>query len=295
MSPRICIGSAQFGLNYGITNKKGRVEIKEITKILKCAQKENIFLIDTAQSYGNAEENLGKSASDINNFKIISKLPSQTKNKFNKMDQLFWENNYQNMLKKLNKNKLEGFLLHDTNDLIKEGSEYLMDWLYSLMQRGLTKNIGVSIYSKDDLNGINFNLFKIVQLPLSIYDQRLLKDGTIKMLHEKGCFIFARSIFLQGLIVTKSSEWPKWINSNIIEHHKNLENLSRKKNSTLLDISIDFIRRQHELYAAVIGLTKINEFNSIISSWHQNQILNKSEQDLLALEDINLLDPRKWP
>ena len=43
--------------------------------------------------------------------------------------------------------------------------------------------------------------FNIVQMPISLYDQRLIEDGTINFLANKGYQIHARSIFLQGLIV----------------------------------------------------------------------------------------------
>ena len=40
---KISIGTAQFGLNYGITNQRGKVKLKEIEKILQYAQRNNIF------------------------------------------------------------------------------------------------------------------------------------------------------------------------------------------------------------------------------------------------------------
>ena len=59
-SSKISIGTAQFGLDYGITNNKGRILFPEVLKILKIAQDNNISKIDTARSYGVAEETLGK-------------------------------------------------------------------------------------------------------------------------------------------------------------------------------------------------------------------------------------------
>ena len=45
---------------------------KEINNILNYAYKNGIRLIDTAQSYGSSESNLG--CSDVSKFKIITKL-----------------------------------------------------------------------------------------------------------------------------------------------------------------------------------------------------------------------------
>ena len=63
------------------------------------------------------------------------------------------------------------------------------------------ERIGLSIYTNEDLAGLNLDLFDMVQLPLSLYDQRLLMDGTIHKLRSHGIAIHARSLYLQGLIL----------------------------------------------------------------------------------------------
>ena len=64
---KLSLGTAQFGLNYGISNKKGLIKKNEVTKILDYCIKNNIRNIDTAKSYGNAEKILG-------NIKILKNL-----------------------------------------------------------------------------------------------------------------------------------------------------------------------------------------------------------------------------
>ena len=295
ISPKICLGSAQFGLDYGITNKTGKVEIEEIIKIIEIAQKENISLIDTAQGYGDCEYILGKCIKKPNNFKIISKFPSQNKNFFTEQDQIHWENNLNYSLNKLKVNQLEGLLLHNSNDLKKEGSQHLNNWLISIKERELTKNIGLSIYTKNDLKGINLDFINIVQLPLSIYDQRLINDGTISLLKRNKCSIYARSIFLQGLILTNSSKWPNWINRKNAAHQKNLELLSKEKNASLLDLAVGFIKIQQEIDAAVIGITSLNELKALLNSWRKISLWHKSKPSSWAIHDSYFLDPRNWP
>ena len=42
----LCLGTAQFGLNYGVTNKKGIIEVNEVQEILiKLMLKGSDFLI----------------------------------------------------------------------------------------------------------------------------------------------------------------------------------------------------------------------------------------------------------
>ena len=71
---RIVLGSAQFGLPYGISNESGKTEEEEVFLILNEAVKLGITYLDTAPSYGNSEEVLGKVG--LKDWNIVCKLPS---------------------------------------------------------------------------------------------------------------------------------------------------------------------------------------------------------------------------
>ena len=60
MNNKIILGTAQFGMKYGVANKKGKIKSKEIFKILNYLKKINIKFLDTAYSYGVSEEEIGK-------------------------------------------------------------------------------------------------------------------------------------------------------------------------------------------------------------------------------------------
>ena len=47
---KIIIGSAQFGIDYGIANKIGKVNSKQIDAIIKLAKLYDINTFDTASS-----------------------------------------------------------------------------------------------------------------------------------------------------------------------------------------------------------------------------------------------------
>ena len=49
---KIAIGTAQFGLDYGVANKTGKLSISEIKKILNFAKSRGVDTIDTASAYG---------------------------------------------------------------------------------------------------------------------------------------------------------------------------------------------------------------------------------------------------
>ena len=104
--PKICLGTVQFGMEYGITNKTGQISKDEARLILEKAHSNNIEFIDTAQSYGNAENIIGETQPKDNKFKIISKISPENKNLWDKRDIQTWEENFQFSLKSLNFNRI---------------------------------------------------------------------------------------------------------------------------------------------------------------------------------------------
>ena len=57
---KLCLGTAQFGSNYGISNKNGILRLNEISKILKFCRAKKINFYDTANSYESSKYILSK-------------------------------------------------------------------------------------------------------------------------------------------------------------------------------------------------------------------------------------------
>ena len=75
MIEKLSIGTAQFGLDYGINNKVGCLGQNEINKILDIAYKNNIRSIDTAKAYGKSEERVGNFLKSKNHkWEIVTKI-----------------------------------------------------------------------------------------------------------------------------------------------------------------------------------------------------------------------------
>ena len=68
---KICIGTAQFGSKYGISNLYGKTKRAEAKKIIHLAKLNQINFFDTANDYGESQKIIGSSNSK--NKKIVSK------------------------------------------------------------------------------------------------------------------------------------------------------------------------------------------------------------------------------
>jgi aryl-alcohol dehydrogenase-like predicted oxidoreductase len=295
MPPQLCLGTAQFGMPYGITNAAGQVTEPEVRALLAEAAAAGWTLLDTAQAYGDAEAVLGRTLPLGHPFRLISKLPAQSQPAFTSDDRRVWDQAFERSCARLGQPCLDALLLHSAADLRKPGGEHLRAWLLSLRQRGLVRRLGVSIYGSTDLVGVPPDLLDLVQLPLSLYDQRLLVDGTIARLRAQGCAVHARSLYLQGLLLSSAVRWPAWVDPAARAHHARLECLAADRGSSLLDCAIGFARDQADLEAVVLGLCSRLELQQLLHAWRRISPWQEGEWRKWALPAAGILDPRHWP
>ena len=279
-------------MRYGITNEKGELSRRESNRILEYAASAGIKWLDTAHSYGCAETLIGEH--EGLSFSVITKITCRGITEFRKSDEALLDNNLRSSLSKMRRSSAGCLLLHSSEDLAKKGSIVLKQWLRDSKESGLVKRVGISIYDRKDIELIDRETFDVIQLPLSIYNQGLVHDGTIESLLKDGYAIHARSIFLQGLLLTEGKRWPEWTGTKAREAQKNLEKIAHSTGKTLLELSIDFIKSQEYLELVVVGATSSKELEEIINAW-KDKSQSLTSWDHLRSSDLVLIVPRRWP
>ncbi len=290
---RLTLGTAQFGLDYGITNKKGKVDIKEIKKIISLAKSNGIFSYDTAQEYGDSEKILGQYTKD-ENFNFTTKISNLKVESFNPENIKICHEKLESSLKNLNIKSIDTLLMHDVSDFKKPGNIYLKNWLKEIKNMKLVKKIGVSIYDQKELLNINRDFLDVVQIPISLYNQKFLKGSILGDLKKLDSKIQARSIFLQGLLITPSQKWPNSMQENLKKHHSRLESFLKAKDISLLDIALAFIKSINYIDSIIIGITSVNDLQEIIESYNKELPLSFEEIVQWDYMENMHLDPRYW-
>ena len=56
---KLGLGTVQFGMHYGISNREGKTPLREVTKILHVARDNQISVLDTAAQYGGQRTGVG--------------------------------------------------------------------------------------------------------------------------------------------------------------------------------------------------------------------------------------------
>ena len=190
---------------------------------------------------------------------------------------------------------MEALLIHNVNEFENDKLKKLIKWLIKLKDKKLINKVGISIYSPKEFEDLDLKLFDLVQLPISIYDQRLLDNGTINYLHSQGISIHARSIFLQGLILSPSENWPLHLSEEFRKHHHKVGVELHKKGLTYLDLTLGFIQRIKEIENVIIGFTSLDEIKNVVRKWNDLKE-NSIHSDIFCCRWHNEydLDPRQW-
>jgi len=288
---RLGLGTAQFGLDYGISNKLGRTAESETEKILAIAAEYGMGYIDTAPVYGSSEEILGRLLPRDHQFKIITKtvLFEGEVIAAGAGDKLV--NGFEESLEKLRAQSVYGLMLHHVDDLLRPGGEILLDTLLKLKERNLVQKVGVSVYTGDQIDAV-LNKFKIdiIQLPINVFDQRLLRGSQIARLKKAGVEIHARSVFLQGLLLMEPQAIPEHIAfaRPVVESYRKK---CRKSGSDPMSMALSFVRKARELDNIVLGVNDSDQLRANLKAWE-----DKIDYDFqsLAVDDERIITPRIW-
>jgi aryl-alcohol dehydrogenase-like predicted oxidoreductase len=143
----------------------------------------------------------------VSAFQIVSKTPQCTSITDGETAYKYLNNAIRQSLHKLQISKLYGYMVHHADDLIGPQGPQIASALHQLKEQGLVDKVGVSIYKKEQLDAITaFFIPDLIQVPINVMDQRLIKNGTLKKMKDLGVEIHARSVYLQGLLLMPLSQ-----------------------------------------------------------------------------------------
>ena len=285
---RFALGTAQFGMTYGIANTSGQVTQEKAHEILRFCKTIGIDVLDTAISYGDSEECLGNFG--VNNFNLITKLPlipESTKDIDN------WiRSEIEASISRLKIETIYGLMLHRPKQLLNNQGNQILNSLDKLKESGKIKKVGVSVYSPEELKIIlNLYDFDIVQVPFNLIDRRLVSSGWLNRLNKKGVEVHARSAFLQGLLLMKRNEIPekfkRW--DNIWDEWHDWLKMS---SISPIESCISYVLSYADVNKIVLGVENVHQLQEIIEAKNKEpEILSFPE---ISSNDIKLINPSNW-
>lgn len=257
LNSKLILGTVQMGLPYGINNTKGKVSLNDSLEILEYAFNNDIKTLDSAEAYGNAHEVIGifhdKNPNKI--FEVITKLPNKIyDNIVEKVDKY---------LKELKVTQLDTLMFHSFasyEDNIKN-----FEVLKSLKSNQKIKNLGVSVYTNDEIENVILNDdIDIIQLPFNLFDNSNLRGEILEKAKSKGIEIHTRSVFLQGLFFKD----PSMLEGTLKNLRQNLEELISLQDDTnnMGDLALNYVCQQKHIDKVLIGVDTVAQLSSNVKS-----------------------------
>lgn len=285
---RLALGTAQFGLPYGIANQDGQVTRSVAKAMLHLAAANSIDTLDTAIAYGDSETCLGEVGTQ--SFKLVTKLPTVQDSC---ADVNGWvKEQVAASLSRLGVNAVYGLLLHRPEQLLGIDGKILYQTLQGLKEDGQVQKVGVSIYAPSELEVlIPLYRFDLIQAPFNLVDRRLHATGWLQRLKDDGVEIHTRSAFLQGLLLMPQSTipakfaawsdlWRKW--HDWLAHH------TVSAVQTCLAFPLSF----PEIDRVVVGADSVSQLEQIISATTSVAPVDLPD---LHCDEENLINPARWP
>ena len=285
--PNIAIGTANFGMQYGVANSRGKLSKNSVAEILGLAKSLGITCLDTANAYGESQKVLGEFG--VRDWRVVSKISSVPQDCEDVNS--FVRTQIDLILSSLSLSDFETVLVHDSKDLMGEIGDEVFEALDDAKSRGQVEKIGVSIYDPSDLESITsrFHL-DVVQAPINVFDNRLQDSGWLDRLALMGVEVHARSMFLQGVLLSAIAQnndfFKPW--KTTFERWNRFAELS---GTSALMNCIKHINSFDKVTLAVVGIDSAQNLSEVFDAFSERP--QRIKEDDFGV-DSQLINPASW-
>lgn len=292
---KLGLGTAQFGLDYGIANAVGKTPLEEVHGILSEAKRAGITLVDTACLYGDSEEALGRCLPAGHEFRIVTKTP-KFPGDFGATAARTLQETFAASLQKLGVPRVYALLAHQADDLLGADGDRFMDALLALKDRGLVAKVGASVYTPAQVDGLlSRGRIDVVQIPFNVLDQRLLRGGQLAALAAGGVEVHARSMFLQGALLMNPPELPAFLRP-VRPLLQRFSAAATAVGFSPLQAALAFVLERPEIAHAVVGVcdrAQLREILDAAGSLSAKQA--RPDWSQFHCDDETVVNPALWP
>jgi aryl-alcohol dehydrogenase-like predicted oxidoreductase len=209
----IGLGTAQWGMKYGVANLAGEPSLNDICDILELAHTNGISILDTARSYGRSEHQIRRALKISGlSFRVITKLDSQVHlagDSWNESERKV-NASVQRSLSAIGVDQLDTLILHRPENRFAFGGQ-LWNLLLELRDSGVIRKLGISAVTPEDaITALSESTVEFIQVASNLLDTRLIKNNFFELAKSKSIEVHIRSTYLQGLAHFDSQTLPEY-------------------------------------------------------------------------------------
>ncbi|HEY0670284.1 MAG TPA: aldo/keto reductase [Sphingobacteriaceae bacterium] len=295
---KLTLGTVQLGLPYGIANKGGQPDLQSSHQLLQFALKSGINTLDTARDYGEAEDVIG-SFPDAAKFNIVSKFKLSDAALQNKALAIQEATaSVEKSCKTLKIDKVPVCLLHKNMQQDMEATARMLPQvLDELEKEGLIATGGISVYTPQELQFIrNWDSIRAVQVPVNVFDTRVLQNNIMQTLIDNNVNVFARSVYLQGLVVMAEDNLPSNL-SFTRPFLSGLREIAAEAGLSAKEFAFAFVRDMPGITSLVVGVETISQIQENVSLLQlptlSSDIYLKVREQFLDMP-VKVITPALW-
>jgi aryl-alcohol dehydrogenase-like predicted oxidoreductase len=280
----LALGAAQFGVARGAFSP--RVAEPEVRQVLDTAAINGMTLVDASPAWGDAERVLGRSWPFPSPFRVMTKTLRAPEG----LDRV--ESRARRSLERLGLARAEALVVDCAEDLLGPDGRALWTRLEKLKGEGLFKRIGISAHGTDEpVHLARRYRPDLIQLPCSILDQRLIRDGALGALADLGVEVQVRSVFLNGLLFQPRESLPPAL-ADAGPRLSRIRRILAEAKADPLQAALAFARSLPEVSKVIVGVGSAAELRAVLAA--AMAPAPRLDWNELSLDHPRALDPRLW-
>ncbi len=295
---RLTLGSAQWGMPYGIANRTGPPGADELAELLRVARDAGIRAIDTARAYGESEARVGLALAAHDDWRVVTKLAPDVD-----APGLELSENLGRVAASLAKTRealgvesIPALLLHRFAHRHAFGGKL---WRALLAERdaGRIGQLGVSAATPEEAwAALDDPDIEILQVATSLLDLRLHRQAFFPRAREAGRTVHVRSVYLQGVAHLGSARLPRGL-AELAGAMRTIEGFAAELGVKPRTLYLAFVRELPGVHP-VLGCETADQLVQLLRDWEDETIdgaLLTSLLDRLPTAPAALVDPSLWP
>lgn len=296
----ISFGAVGIGIPYGIgvESEADMLTESEAVRLLHASIDGEINFFDTARSYGQSEEIMGKAFKGKRDKVVIC---TKSRHLYNDNKQLpsakklkkIIDDSLKESLSALQTDYVDVYMSH-TGTLEVLDSEQIAETFLQCKKAGQVRAIGISTYHVDETRkAIKSGIWDVIQLPFNLMEQR--QGLLFSLAQQHGVGIVVRSALFKGILTDRGRNLHPELAT--VQKHRDLYNqLLSKDEPTLSDLATRFVLSHKEVSSVLVGIDRFEYLQKALAvangKYFDQKTLARAKE--LEYPDPDFLDLPKW-
>jgi aryl-alcohol dehydrogenase-like predicted oxidoreductase len=294
---RLMLGTVQFGMPYGVANRTGQPDYRDVLAIVAAAVEGGVNGFDTAAAYGTSEEVLGRALHELNvadRVLVVTKVRALAAAELadRAVASRVIRQSVADSRRRLQLDCLPVVLFHREADAVH------LNVLEELRDQGWLRQAGVSCDNRPGpaAQFVAAGSVSALQLPGNVLDRRHQRSGVFRDAAAGGVAVFIRSVYLQGLLVMPEDDIPAALR-DVIPVRRTLAEIAGQAGMNLAELALRYMLSQDGVTSVLAGVETVAQVRENLAMFARGplpgDLLSAIDQSVPELPDT-LLTPAMW-